>query len=105
MTTDLGKVYTAGQVAEYMNLDVNTVRRYYKQLGGIRVGAAYRFFERTLTDAILRQAETEVCRTNKKEWKIRSEILSDPEGSVQVGDRSGGKSKPLEAIDKYNLLN
>ena len=52
---DLERVLTAREVAEYLCLDVNnTNRKYYRELGGVRVGAAYRFFERTLTDAILR---------------------------------------------------
>ena len=28
---DLGPVFTAQQVADYLQLDVNTVRKYYKQ--------------------------------------------------------------------------
>ncbi len=104
MTTDLGTVYTAQQVAEYLGLDVNTIRRYYKELGGIRVGTTYRFFERTLTDAILRQTEKEICGTDQKEREVYPEIFPYPEGSVQMGTRSSKTRESITTIDKYHLL-
>lgn len=99
---ELGKVFSARQVAEYLELDVNTVRKYYQELGGVRVGTAYRFFERTLTDAILRQAEKSICRPTKNQREKCSEILSHPEGGVQVGDRT---DRTERKADKFNLLN
>jgi len=99
---ELGQVFTAQQVAEYLELDVTTVRRYYKELGGVRVGAAYRFFERTLTDAILRQTEKPFCRTDQSQREICSEILPHPEGDVPVGDRA---NRTQRKVDKFNLLN
>jgi len=105
MQTELGTSLTAGQVADYLGLDVNTVRKYYRELGGIRVGTAYRFFERTLTDAILRQTEKAIRGTNQSGRKIRPEIFSDSEGGLQVGDRPSGAAKNGEKNDKYNLLN
>lgn len=102
MKSDLGKVLTARQVADYLCLDVNTIRKYYKELGGVRVGAAYRFFERTLTDAILRQTQEKTCWANQDKRTIYSKILPHGEGGVQVGDRANSGTN---TEDKFNLLN
>lgn len=40
----LGKSMTVGEVADYLGIDGKTVRKYYKQLGGVRLGRSYRFF-------------------------------------------------------------
>ena len=37
--THLGRALTANDIAEYTGLDVKTVRKYYRDLGGIRVGS------------------------------------------------------------------
>ena len=99
---DLGPVFTAQQVADYLQLDVNTVRKYYKELGGVRVGSAYRFFKRTLTDAILRHEEKPICGTDPSKREVCSEVLSHPKGSVQVGNRT---DRTQRTADKFNLLN
>lgn len=36
---------TAQEVAEYLGVHVSTVRRYYLELGGIKLGRIYRFSE------------------------------------------------------------
>ena len=35
----LGQALTATDIAEYTGLDVKTIRKYYRDLGGIRVGS------------------------------------------------------------------
>jgi len=102
MKSDLGRVFTARQVADYLSLDVNTIRKYYRELGGVRVGAAYRFFERTLTDAILRQTQETTCGANKDKRTVHSKILPHTEGGLQVGDRASSRTS---SEDKFNLLN
>ena len=51
----LGRCMSAGEVAGFLRCDVSTVYRMYAELGGIKLGASYKFFERSLTDALLRQ--------------------------------------------------
>jgi hypothetical protein len=52
LTDKLGKRLTAQEVAEYLGIDVETVRRYYDHLGGIRLGRLILFFENLMIDAI-----------------------------------------------------
>lgn len=46
----LGRVLTASEVSEYLRCDISSVYRHYQKLGGIRIGASYKFFERNLVD-------------------------------------------------------
>jgi transcription initiation factor TFIIIB Brf1 subunit/transcription initiation factor TFIIB len=48
----LGKRLTSQEVADYLGVDVETVRRYYQYLGGIRLGRLILFFENLMIDAI-----------------------------------------------------
>ena len=52
LTDKLGKRLTAKEVADYLGIDVETVRRYYQRLGGIRLGRLILFFENLMIDAI-----------------------------------------------------
>jgi hypothetical protein len=47
--SDLGQALTATDIAEYTGLDVKTIRKYYRDLGGIRVGSRVLFFEKEFT--------------------------------------------------------
>ena len=53
----LGKPLSAAEVAEYLQCDISTVYRNYQNLGGIRIGCIYRFFEQRLINALLGQTE------------------------------------------------
>ncbi|WP_456385289.1 hypothetical protein [Desulfolithobacter sp.] len=67
----LGRPLSAAEVAEFLRCDISTVYRNYKLLGGIRIGRAYRFFENRLIDAVLRQTEKGLGRSDKvQETKI-----------------------------------
>ena len=55
--SQLGQALSAKQVADYTGLDVKTVRKYYQQLGGIRVGARILFFEKEFVNAIQAQQQ------------------------------------------------
>ena len=61
----LGKTMNVKEVAAYLKIDTKTVRKYYLQLGGVRFGRAYRFFERRINDAI--QAQWEVASAGQVE--------------------------------------
>jgi len=52
LTETLGKRLTAQDVADYLGIDAETVRRYYRHLGGIRLGRLILFFENLMIDAI-----------------------------------------------------
>lgn len=52
LTEQLGKRLTAQEVAEYLDIDAETVRRYYNSLGGIRLGRLILFFENLIIEAI-----------------------------------------------------
>ena len=40
----LGKALRVQEIAQYLDVDVKTVRKYYRELGGIRLGRHYKFF-------------------------------------------------------------
>jgi transcription initiation factor TFIIIB Brf1 subunit/transcription initiation factor TFIIB len=52
LTKTLGMRLTAQEIAEYLGVDAETVRRYYPNLGGIRLGRLILFFENLMIDKI-----------------------------------------------------
>ena len=48
----LGKALRCQDIADYLGVDEKTVRQYYKELGGIRLGRLYVFFEKEVVHAI-----------------------------------------------------
>ena len=54
---NLGRSLSAESVAKYLGLDVKTVRQYYRELGGMRLGRRYLFFERSIVNAIQKRTE------------------------------------------------
>ena len=56
----LGSVLNTKEVAKYLGVDEKTVRRYAPMLGGIRIGKNWKFFERRVIDAVLRQEQKEM---------------------------------------------
>ena len=49
---NLGQTLSTKAVAKLLRLDVKTVRQYYRELGGMRLGRRYLFFERSIVNAI-----------------------------------------------------
>ena len=82
---DLGDALTAQQVAEYLDMDVKTVRDYYLELGGIRIGRSYRFFTKEVSNAI--QTWEEVHRTSKEEQQQERENIQHQERCSGLGSR------------------
>ena len=66
---NLGSRVSAKNLAEYLGLDIETVRRHYKALGGIRLGRRILFFENLIVEAI-----REVCHAIQEEEKERSRM-------------------------------
>jgi hypothetical protein len=99
----LGQTMTAQEVAEYLKVYVQSVRKYYLQLGGVRFGRAYRFFERRINDAI--QAQGEMACPGPVERRDQTQDISSQERSDKVGGRTKARIQKIdEARDKFNLL-
>ena len=65
----LGKALRTKDVAQYTGLDGKTVRKYYQELGGMRLGRRYVFFERRLIDAIQKRTEMDSPSAERGEEK------------------------------------
>lgn len=85
----LGRPLKTKEVASFLGLDVKTVRQYYQQLGGIRLGRHYLFFEREVINAI--QKKRQVGRSSKKKRQEKGEDVSDKKRSHQLGKRNAEK--------------
>ena len=100
---ELGQVLTVEQVSEYLHVNPVTVRRHYETLGGIKVGKCFRFFEKRLIDAVLRQGKGLVDRPGTPERKEVQKAVSHQGPGQKVGNRVSANSRP-GAVDVHNLL-
>jgi hypothetical protein len=98
LTETLGKRLTAQEVAEYLGVDAETVRRYYPILGGIRLGRLILFFENLIIQAIKENSHA-LQKEEKKQSGVDSrcdvsgqEVLQDIRYQGQ-GARMGIRSK------------
>lgn len=99
----LGKTMTAIEVARYLKIDIKTVRKYYLQLGGVRFGRVYRFFERRIADAI--QTQWKMVGTGQVEQQNCPKDISNQTRSQGMGGRAEKKvKKEPEEPDPYGLL-
>jgi hypothetical protein len=57
MVVNFGKRLSTQQVAAYLGLDQKTIRKYHQELGGIRLGRRYVFFEKEIINAIQKRTE------------------------------------------------
>ncbi len=104
LTENLGKAISTQKVAEFLEINVKTARKYYKELGGMRIGRHYRFFEMEVYNAI--QTWNEVYRTNQEERKEEGEGLQNQERGIKLGSGNAEKARRrLDREDKHNLLN
>ena len=100
---DLGQVLSAEEVAKYLGLDVKTVRQYYLELGGMRLGRKYLFFERRMIDAI--QERTELDCPSAERWEEKGEGVSDKETGFSMGSENEAKTRQrVEREDRHNLF-
>ena len=99
----LGKVLTPKDLAEYLGLDVKTIREYYPELGGIRLGHRILFFEKEVINAV--QTWREVGGPGEKGGHKEGKNISDEEGGSGVG--SGDQENingQLEQEDRHGLF-
>lgn len=85
----LGQPLKTKDVALFLGLDVKTIRQYYLELGGIRLGRHFLFFEREVINAI--QKKRQVGRSSKKKRQEKGENVSDKKRSNQLGKRNAEK--------------
>jgi hypothetical protein len=103
MNEKLGRSMTAKQVAAYLKIDVKTARKYYRELGGIRIGRRYLFFEEEVYNAI--QTWNEVYRTDKEERTKERKGVQNQERSSRLGSRDAAKIRQrLVREDRHNLF-
>jgi hypothetical protein len=108
----LGRKMTAQEVAEYLGVDAETVRRYYPYLGGIRLGRLILFFENLVIQKIkershaLQEDEKEQggmgSRCHAPGEAVFQDIRNQGEG---IGLGVGNKKRSRGRIDDpYGLL-
>ena len=100
---NLGQPLSAKAVAEYLGLDVKTVRKYYRELGGIRLGSRIVFFEKEFIDAIQKRRKLD-CPDPEGRAEAR-ESVSDQGGCYGLGSRDEAKTlERLEREDRHGLF-
>jgi hypothetical protein len=99
LENSLGKRLTAKEVALYLGLDVSVVRKHYAELGGLRIGRQYLFFENLIVEsikrkayAILGQREKEMAGQDNEERPQETAALSTEIGGERVGNEPKGAS-------------
>ena len=102
MEKELGKRLTSDELAIFLGVNVKTVRQYYRELGGIRLGSRYIFFEKGVVNAISKKREMESPSEN--EWKEEREDVQDKERSHSLGKQDAKFSRRVGRTDRYNLL-
>jgi hypothetical protein len=92
---ELGKALSAREVAKYLNLNFKTVIKYYQQLGGIRLGRNYRFFEKEIIKAVQKWTERE---------QVEQEVFNE-EGCPGVGNEDAAKTRRrLKWEDRHGIF-
>jgi len=100
---NLGQTLSTKAVAKLLGLDVKTVRQYYRELGGMRLGRRYLFFERSIVNAI--QKETQMDSPSAEGWEEEGESISDEETGFDVGSQNETKTRQrVEREDRHNLF-
>ena len=98
----LGKALSAEEVADYIGFDVKTVRKHYEELGGMRLGRHYLFFERNLINAVSKGTKMD-CPSAEERQEAGKGLL-DEEGGAVVGSQDEAKTrKRLERQDRHGL--
>ena len=103
LKTDLGKVLSAQEVAEYLKVDKKTVRKYYLELGGIRLGSRYRFFEKEIIYAISKRKEMD-CPSKEKGNKEGTSISNEERRHRLGNDDETNTRRRLDAEDRHNIF-
>ena len=100
---DLGKVLSAKDVAEYLGTDVKIVRKNYRELGGIRLGRIYKFFEKEIYNAVQKKTTMD-CTSEEGREEVEQGVFNE-EGCPRVGDENAAKTRRrLEREDCHDIF-
>jgi hypothetical protein len=97
----LGSCLTAKDVAYYLQVDAEFVRKHYNELGGMRLGRRILFFENLLVEAIRRNCGA--LQGEESEWPVEREGNEEEHDQNQAvqdkgrSDRLGGHAKKAAA--------
>ena len=102
----LGRVFTPGEVAEYLGVDVESARKHYAILGGMRLGRRILFFEKLIVEAIRRNCHAlqgeepgrSVAGEGDEARPHEDQAISDQKGSNGLG--GGTKRAAVECVLK-----
>jgi len=101
---ELGKVLGTEDISQYTGLDVKTIRKYYKELGGMRLGRRILFFERSFINAISNRT-TKMEGPSAEKWETERQNIQHEEGGCGVGSHNETKTRRrLEREDKHGLF-
>jgi len=102
MEKELGKSITSGEVADFLGVNVKTVRQHYKKLGGIRLGRRYVFFEKGVVYAVSKEWEME--SPSEEGRKEEREDVQHEERSAIVGKQNASVRRGVGREDRHGLL-
>ncbi|VTR71531.1 conserved hypothetical protein [Desulfosarcina cetonica] len=94
-------------LAQYLGLDVKTVRKYHQRLGGIRLGRRFVFFEKELINAVSERKEMDrPSAKDSRGWPGIQEKqgVLDQEGSQGLGSQDGTKTSRRVGLDDRHGL-
>lgn len=103
----LGRCLSAREVADYLQCDITTVYRNYRELGGIKLGKTYKFFEQGLLNALLQQTAREVAGTSEvRREEIPQTVRYETVGEI-LGNRKviiSRKANHSAGVDPHNIF-
>ena len=102
MLEDLGKKISPEALADYLGVNVKTVRQYYKELGGIRLGSRYVFFEKGVVYAVSKEWEME--SPSEEGRKEERKDVQHEERSTGMGKQNASVGKRMGGGDSHGLL-
>ena len=108
---ELGRPMSAQEIAAYLNIDVKTARKYYQELGGMRIGSRYKFFEMEVYNAVQknrsegRQDTNRLYRTSEEKREEGRETIQDEKRGSDLGVTNEKLvRKRLEQKDRHGLF-
>jgi hypothetical protein len=99
----LGRTLTSAELAQFLGVDVKTIRLYYPLLGGIRLGRRILFFEKEVIDAIQKRAK--MGGPSEIERQEEGKGLPQQEGSHSLGKPGKAKTRAdLAREDRHGII-
>jgi hypothetical protein len=105
-----GEAFSLEEMAQYLRVDYKWLREHYAELGGLRLGRKFLFFEkrieREINNANLFKEKGQMAGLREKERTEENEGFSDTGTCNRMGSRRAKTTtkKELLSRDKYNLL-